>query len=82
MRPQSLLAKVQWQASFTWNEATKPPADANVGGMLIAIFELDRSAAGGLRGRRSLPFAGFGSICGAADQGRPVETMTMLFISS
>lgn len=36
----SVLDQVQWDVNFMWNEATKPPPMPNVGGMLIAIFQL------------------------------------------
>jgi hypothetical protein len=35
-----LLDQVNYQANFTWNEATRPLPMPNVGGMLVAIFEL------------------------------------------
>jgi hypothetical protein len=36
----SVLDPIQWDVNFMWNEATKPPPMPDVGGMLIAIFEL------------------------------------------
>lgn len=35
-----LVKSIQWQTNFTWNQATKLPPMPNVGGMLVAIFEL------------------------------------------
>ncbi|MCL4793473.1 MAG: hypothetical protein KJZ84_02865 [Bryobacteraceae bacterium] len=37
---QPLLEAVTYDLNFVWNEATKDPPMPNVGGMLIAIFEL------------------------------------------
>lgn len=36
----TLLAEINYNQNFVWNEATKPPPIPNVGGMLVAIFEL------------------------------------------
>ncbi len=37
---QPLLEAVEYDLNFVWNEATKDPPMPNVGGMLVAIFEL------------------------------------------
>jgi len=38
--PQALLDQVNYSATAMWDQATKPPPMPNVGGMLVAIFEL------------------------------------------
>lgn len=37
---EALLAGINYHQNFVWNEATKPPPMPDVGGMLVAIFEL------------------------------------------
>ena len=37
---EALLAGINYSQNFVWNQATQPPPMPNVGGMLIAIFEL------------------------------------------
>lgn len=37
---EALLAQLEWKAEFTWTHATRMPTIPDVGGMLVAIFEL------------------------------------------
>ena len=37
---EALLAPLEWKGTFIWNQTTTVPKMPDVGGMLVAIFEL------------------------------------------